>query len=72
MQASGVDGEVKIMLDGNTMNRYVDWDQSSGGATITGTAIIKMEPGQKVSDGLLFCSMKLTTIHCLYQSKVHP
>jgi len=48
LSASGVDGEVKIMLDGNTMNRYVDWDQSSGGATITGTAIIKMEPGQKV------------------------
>jgi hypothetical protein len=33
------------------------------GATITGTAIIQMEPGQKVSDCLLyFCCMKLTTM----------
>ena len=29
-------------------------DDSSNAATITGTAIIEMQPGQKVSDSLLF------------------
>jgi len=47
----GVYSEVRIVLDGSTMSTISDppFDTSNAnGATITGTAIIKMEPGQKV------------------------
>ena len=33
---------------------YIEDQDSSNGATITGTAIVEMQPGQKVSDSLLF------------------
>jgi len=45
----GVDGEVQILLDGNTpaISYITDRDQTYS-ATITGTAIVKMQPGQMV------------------------
>ena len=40
---------LEMMVDGTTVSTIVDNDNSNG-ATITGTAIIEMQPGQKVSD----------------------
>ena len=37
----------------NIRTGIYDYDASNG-ATITGTAIVEMQPGQKVSDSLLF------------------
>ena len=51
LQPPGDDGEVLIKLDGNTINRFVDFDKGNG-FTIAGSSIITMEPGQKVSDAL--------------------
>ena len=39
------------MVDGTIVSRISDNDQPNG-ATITGTAIVEMQPGQKVSDCL--------------------
>ena len=71
LQGTGFYGDVKILLDGNIIAYIKDTD-SKYGATITGTATATMDLGQEVSDSLLFCCMKLTTTHYLYQSKVHP
>jgi len=43
----GVDGEVRIRLDGTTVSYISDRDEPNA-ATITGTAIIELQPGQKV------------------------
>jgi len=43
---SSVDGNVKIVLDGTTVSRIYDGDDSHY-TTLTGTAIIEMQPGQK-------------------------
>jgi len=43
----GDDGEVMIKLDGNTINRIVDFNKGIG-FTISGSSIITMESGQKV------------------------
>ena len=61
-------GDVRIVLDGQDMSIVQDWDIPNI-ATITGTTIITMQPGQKVSDSLFFCCMKLTRIH--YLTKAH-
>ena len=53
LQASSVQGSVSILMDGNVMSVAYD-GSTSNGATITGTAIITMEPGQRVSDCLPF------------------
>merc|ERR1711971_702214 len=44
---SNVYGDVRIQLDGTTVSYIEDWDKPNR-ATITGTAIIEMQPGQKV------------------------
>merc|ERR1711971_60185 len=44
---SNVYGDVRIKLDGTTVSYIEDWDKPNR-ATITGTAIIEMQPGQKV------------------------
>ena len=41
------------MVDGTTVSYLFDGDTSNY-VTITGTAIVEMQPGQKVSDSLLF------------------
>jgi hypothetical protein len=41
------------VLDGQDMSIVQDWDIPNI-ATITGTTIITMQPGQKVSDSLFF------------------
>ena len=53
LQWSSVIGNVKIVVDGTTVSYIVDYDKTNH-ATITGTAIIEMQSGQKVSDSLLF------------------
>jgi hypothetical protein len=53
LQNSGVSGAVKIQLDGTTMSYSYDNDEAHTTGLIA-TAIITMNPGQKVSDSLLF------------------
>ena len=76
LQPRDVNGFLVIKHDGIVVSLISikhDVADVDDGATITGTAIVQMEPGQKVSDCLLyFCCMKLTTIRYTYQTKVHP
>ena len=53
LQDTGVLGRVKIIMEGTKVSSIDDNDQSNA-ATITGTAIVDMQSGQKVSDSLLF------------------
>ena len=53
LQETSVYGYVKIVMEGNTVSYIADYDTSNQ-ATITGTAIVDMQPGQKVSDSHLF------------------
>ena len=53
LQDPYVKGHVKILMEGSVVSFIADNDQSNT-ATITGTAIVDMQPGQKVSDSLLF------------------
>ena len=53
LQSYNVDGDVRMQVDGTTVSYIRDTD-SSKQATITGTAIVEMQPGQKVSDSPLF------------------
>ena len=46
-------GRVQIVVDGTTVSNIADGDKPNY-ATITGTCIVDMQPGQKVSDSLLF------------------
>ena len=60
LQSSGFYGDVVIKMDGTSVSYIQDDDYTNGYATLTGTAIIEMQPGQKVSDSLLFlCCRKL-------------
>ena len=55
-------GEVRLLLDGSIISAIYEGDKPDY-APMTGTAIVEMQPGQKVSDSLLFlCCMKLTTL----------
>jgi len=47
-KASGVPGQVSILLDGQTISYIQDRLDLANSATITGTAIVKLQPGQKV------------------------
>ena len=53
LQYPDASGAAKIVVDGTTVSYIADNDKPEE-ATITGTAIIEMQPGQKVSDSLLF------------------
>ena len=44
---------MEIVVDGDSVSSIADTDQPNK-ATITGTAIIDLQPGQKASDSLLF------------------
>ena len=46
-------GATQIVVDGTSVSKIHDGDFSHY-TTLTGTAIVEMEPGQKVSDSLLF------------------
>jgi len=48
LKASLVDAFVELVLDGTTLSTIIDNDNEYDGSTITGTAIITMEAGQKV------------------------
>ena len=52
LQPLGVPGVVEIMKEGTAVSRIADQNQQNQG-TMSGTAILEMEPGQKVSDSLL-------------------
>jgi hypothetical protein len=70
LKDNDVYGYVKMKMDGSTISVIYNGDADvPNRATITGTAVITMNKGQKVSDSLLFlCCMKLTIMHYLYQS----
>ena len=65
LQNIGVFGYLKIVNDGTIITTIYD-DDISKYATMTGTAIIQMEAGQKVSDSLLFCCMQLATMQYIF------
>jgi hypothetical protein len=53
LQENVVQGAVKILVDGTSVTFIQDYDQSNY-ASITGTCIVALQLGQKVSDSLLF------------------
>ena len=53
LQDDDVDGVVNIVVDGTAVTSIQNNDRSHK-TTITGTCVVEMQPGQKVSDSLLF------------------